>query len=309
MRNQKPILNTNEQIAHLQSKGVKFNLISVDEAKKYLELNNNYFKLRAYRKNFPKHPGGKLQGQYINLDFAMLKDLAIIDMHLRYLLLQMSLDIEHFAKVRLLKAIENNNNDGYSIVIDYIDSLSPQRKRILQEELARNQNNPYCGGIISKYNGCYPIWAFIEIITFGTLIHLYDFCITKLCLKKMKSDYYLLSTIRELRNAAAHNNCFIYDMSANDAQHKPDPKMLMALKNIPTTTKQKRFKNERTRQIITLLYTHKTFVSSHGVFSARKEALNKLIKRIFHHIDYYADNKMIISNFNFLKNVVDILYP
>ena len=83
----------------------------------------------------------------------------------------------------------------------------------------------------------------------------------------------------------------------------------MALKNITTTTIQKRFKNERTRQIITLLYTHKTFVSSQGVFSARKEALNKLIERIFHHIDYYADNKMILSNFNFLKNVVDILYP
>ena len=51
MKNLKPILNTANQIVHLQSKGVKFNLISVDEAKKYLELNNNYFKLRAYRKN------------------------------------------------------------------------------------------------------------------------------------------------------------------------------------------------------------------------------------------------------------------
>lgn len=36
--------------------------------------NNNYFKLRAYRKNFEKYVGGAKNGQYINLDFAMLKD-------------------------------------------------------------------------------------------------------------------------------------------------------------------------------------------------------------------------------------------
>ena len=94
----KPILDTDGQIAHLQAKGVKFEKMSVEDAKQYLTKNNNYFKLRAYRKNFPKHPGGDFEGQYIDLDFAMLKDLAIIDMRLRYVLIHLALDIEHFAK-------------------------------------------------------------------------------------------------------------------------------------------------------------------------------------------------------------------
>ena len=101
-KNAKPILNSQEQIDHLINKGVVFDLISTEEAKLYLDKNNNYFKLRAYRKNFPKHPDGSNKDKYINLDFAMLKDLAIIDMRLRYVLLHMALDIEHFSKVKLL---------------------------------------------------------------------------------------------------------------------------------------------------------------------------------------------------------------
>lgn len=64
----KPKLSTEGQIEHLQSKGVKFEKISVEEAKAYLQANNNYFKLRAYRKNFPKHPDGERKGQYIRVN-------------------------------------------------------------------------------------------------------------------------------------------------------------------------------------------------------------------------------------------------
>lgn len=70
-RESKPLLDTDGQICHLISKGVKFEIITVEDARTYLANNNNYFKIRAYRKNFPKHPDGTLKGKYINLDFAM----------------------------------------------------------------------------------------------------------------------------------------------------------------------------------------------------------------------------------------------
>lgn len=311
----KPMLDTEGQIKHLQSKGVQFNRITVEEATAYLQENNNYFKLRAYRKNFPKHPDGALEGQYINLDFAFLKDLSIIDMRMRYTFLQMALDIEHFAKVNLLRVIEESDEDGYTIVEEYFDSLitgddekGTKRHGSLMSELSRNKKNPYCGGIIEKYDGCYPVWAFIEIISFGTFIHFYGFCSDHLQNKHLKDRYYLLFTIKELRNATAHSNCLIHDMGAKDSTYKPNFSVLRALSGISKTTRDNRLKNERMRQIITLLYAYTVFVTSKGVRKHTKENLAVLVSRMYREIDYYSDNDNILATFAFFKKAVDILY-
>ena len=79
MKSQKPKLSVDEQIKHLQDKGIQFNEITIEEAKSYLTENNNFFKLSANRKNYPKYQGGANDGKYFDLDFAYLKDLAIID--------------------------------------------------------------------------------------------------------------------------------------------------------------------------------------------------------------------------------------
>ena len=102
----KPKLSLDEQIEHLKDKGILFNIMDESDAKKYLEQNNNYFKLTAYRKNYNKHPDGKYKGKYINLEFAYLVDMAIIDMRLRYQIVHMALDIEHHAKLQLLRKLD-----------------------------------------------------------------------------------------------------------------------------------------------------------------------------------------------------------
>ena len=314
-REEKPMLDTDGQIKHLQSKGVQFNIITVEEAITYLRENNNYFKLRAYRKNFPKHPDGALKGQYINLDFALLKDLSIIDMRMRYTFMHMALDIEHFAKVRLLRIIEEKNNGGYQIVRDYFDSLKTKddidgTKRFdnLMNELNRNRDNPYCGGIISTYEGGYPVWAFVEIISFGTLIHFYGFCSDQLKNKDLKEEYFLLITIKELRNASAHSNCLIHDMGAKDSRHKPNYKMLRAISGISKAKRDNQLKNERMRQMATLLYAHTVLVSSAGVHNHTTENLNELISRMYRRIDDYYGNENILAGFEFLKKIIDILF-
>lgn len=52
---QKLIKTSNELIEHMKNKGIKFNIINEIEAKKFLENNNYYFKLAAYRKNYFKN--------------------------------------------------------------------------------------------------------------------------------------------------------------------------------------------------------------------------------------------------------------
>ena len=314
-KEEKPMLDTDGQIRHLQSKGIKFIKVTVGEATTYLRENNNYFKLRAYRKNFPKHPDGEHKGEYIDLDFAALKDLSIIDMRMRYTFIQMALDIEHFAKVHLLAAIENSGGDGYAIVEDYFNELKSQdaldsknRYDNLCNEINRNKGNSYCGGIIAKYNGCYPAWAFVEIASLGTLIHFYGFCADQLDDTDLKDGFFLMMTIKELRNATAHSNCLIHDMGAKDSTHKPNYGILRALNGISRATKDNQLKNERMRQIITLLYAHKIFVSSVGVHEHTKDNLDELVSRMYHHIDFYDGNENVLTSFSFFKKAVDIFF-
>ncbi len=72
-------LSVQEQINHIESKGITFNLISKDEAQNFLEEYNSYFRLKSYAKNFSKYNNSIKKGKYINLDFLYLKELSIID--------------------------------------------------------------------------------------------------------------------------------------------------------------------------------------------------------------------------------------
>ncbi len=309
----KPILTNQEQIDHLINKGVRFDLISIEEAKMYLDKNNNYFKLRAYRKNFPKHPDGPNKGKYINLDFAMLKDLAIIDMRLRYVLLHMALDIEHFSKVKILNQIETVGEDGYKIVEDYYDFLMsletdtyhPYKR--LMSELSRNEGNPYCGGIIKSYGPDYPIWAFIELIPFGEYINFYKFCANRLVNKDLENDFHLFMVIKALRNACAHNNCIInelYDKNARTLDYGIS--RTLGKHGVTKSERDSKVCNERIRQIVTLLYTHYKIVNSDGVRSHEREELESFISRAYKHIEYYDGNPKIQTTFDFLKKCIDI---
>ena len=119
----KALLTSKDLIAHMKSKGIRFEIVGEEDAQAFLENNNYYLKLASYRENYEKVSDNTKEnaGQYINLDFAYLQELSTIDMHLRYLILQMTLDIEHSLKVSLLRDIEHNEKeDGYHIIQKFI---------------------------------------------------------------------------------------------------------------------------------------------------------------------------------------------
>jgi len=304
----KPILSLDEQIEHLKQNGVKFNIMNEQAAKDYLLNNNNYFKLTAYRKNYNKHPDGYFKDKYIDLDFAYLVDLAVIDMQIRYQVVHMALDIEHYVKLKLLRKVNENSEDGYQIVQDYIGSLTDIQKSILDGEINRNINNIYCGDIINKYNSKYPIWAFIEIISFGRLVSFYDFCSKRFADKGMKDDYYRLLTCKEIRNASAHSNCILNDLKSRTSKHSTSNEVTEALTRINTISKGFRnvkMSNARIQQVITLLYVHKKLVVSEGIRSNECDKMKKVVDRMFKNNEYYNRNDVIYGTFNFLKLVVD----
>ena len=307
----KPMLDAEELINHLNEKGVKFELTSMEDAKKYLEENNNYFKLVSYRKNYLKHENGENMGKYINLDFGMLADLSIIDMRLRKTMLSIVLDLEHYAKVKLLSKVESMTKDGYTLVEEYIEDLKNKNEyQLLENELNKNIKGTYCGDLVAKYKGEYPIWVFVEIIPFGRFVKFYMFTANKLKDKEMLDEAYLLKNVRELRNACAHNNCILNNLKAGTSNYKTNYRILgeIARIGISKETRNKRMSNSRIQQIVTLLYLNKKITTSKGVLKHQTEDLQKLKARIEYHIIYYDKNNLVQSNLIFLNKIIDNWY-
>lgn len=304
----KPKLSLDGQIEHLKEKGVLFNIMDEAEARDYLGQHNNYFKLTAYRKNYDKHPAGENKDKYINLEFAYLVDIAVIDMRLRYRIVHMALDLEHHTKLQLLRKMDEYNEDGYQVVQDYIDSLDEKQRKIFDSEINRNKGNIYCGDIIAKYEVAFPIWAFIEIVPFGRLVAFYGFCADRFSDKSMKDTFYRLLTCKEIRNASAHSNCILNNLKAKTAAHSTNAAVtseLMKIKGMNTNFRKNRMSNARIQQVVTLLYTHKDMVESEGIKRSESEDLKKIMERVNKNYDYYNTNPMIKGTFDFLKLVVD----
>jgi hypothetical protein len=299
------------------SKGIKFELMSKEDAAYYLANNCNYFRLRSYRVEFSKVEEGSRKGEYANLDFKMLVDMSTIDMRLRNEMVVLALDVEHFAKVALLARIEQEGEDGYSIVADYLRSADRlgDDDRIhnrTKAEIARGKTSTYVSGLLNKYPDFdFPAWAFMEVISFGTFCHFFKFCGERFQDSKMKENFYLLMAVKNLRNACAHNNCILNYLGSDDESRKACNAVLRALGNVPGISKSQRkgrMSNSRIQQIATTLYVHKNLAST-GVVQLRAGSLHDFSSRMFKHIDYYDGTALRVkSTFSFLSNVIDAWY-
>lgn len=69
----KPLLTVEQQIGHLKSKGVTFELYSENDAAEYLSRRIYFFRLAAYRSLFEKRVGGPRDGQNIRHEHYMLR--------------------------------------------------------------------------------------------------------------------------------------------------------------------------------------------------------------------------------------------
>ena len=100
------------QIANLRNDGIVFDICNEESAKAYLSANTYLFRIKRYASNFNKHEDGK----YKNLDFALLKDLAVIDYELRMALEYLVANAEHELKVQFNNLLMSNSElDGRRI--------------------------------------------------------------------------------------------------------------------------------------------------------------------------------------------------
>ena len=310
----KPLLTAEQLIVHMKSKGITFNIICENDAKNFLQKNNYYMKLASYRENYPKYLSGSKTGQYINLDFAYLKELSTIDMHLRYLIIQMCLDLEHALKVSLLVHIENNPvEDGYELIrkfIGYTNKNGYAQNEYILKKIRNHKSSDYCRDLIEKYYPYFPVWVFVELISFGDLAYLVAFY------DELYSDTIVnnkfMNIVRDIRNAAAHSNCLINKIfdPLNPGQQIDSTisTYVKSIENISPAARTKNLKYRIVYNFIVLLYVYDTVVPDGIAKQKRHNDLKNLINtRMSAHKDYFRSNNKLTGVYKFVKKVVDNL--
>lgn len=300
----KQLLTSDELIVHMESKGISFSIDDKTKAKEFLENHNYYLKLASYRANYKKHPDGtKKAGKYINLEFAYLRELSTIDMHLRYLIIQMTLDIEHYLKVRLLNAIENNPaEDGYRLIQEFIAQDYDLRAL---KKIQTHKSSDYCKDLIEKYYPYFPAWVFVELISFGDLAHLCAFYHTKY--SETIADRILLNSVKDIRNASAHSNCLINRLTPGDnTPHNSVVDRVKAISGISENVRDKKLSNKFLYDFVCLLFAYDEIVPSAITKQKRYAELKDFFEgRMVHNKDWFSKNNVITSAYDFAKKVLD----
>lgn len=296
----------------MKSKGIKFTILTEDEAKVYLEHNTYYFKIKEYAKLFDKFSNPAFPekiGKYVNLEFAYLKDLATIDSYIRKIILRMSIDIEHYLKVKLISDFNKTNEDGYTIVKDF---LSCNPKHYEEEWNAKLHGTP-CSHLVEKYKDGFAIWNIIEVLSFGDFREFFKFFYLKyapVLYGKSHSPYdYLINPVRILRNASAHNNCLISSL----AHPYVSPEKMNTNYEINRLLGNNHFKGKTTatnlskpliHDFCVLLYLYYKVAPQEVQIYTFSELFTLFIKRIPKHKEFYQNNATLLSAYNFTRDVI-----
>lgn len=301
MSKDKPKLEFQQLIYKLKTKGIKFELTDEKQAIDSLKNKNYYYRIASYRKNFDKNEFG----QYENLDFAVLQDLASIDTYVREYLLSLSLDFEHLAKTYLMKEITYNTiENGYSI----LDEFKEKNHKGYHSTLKYFNTNSYLKDMYKKRDKI-SVWVFLEITTFGTFNSFLEFYVSKY--KDSDNGIIRISQyskyIKNIRNTCAHNNVFLINLYNYQSNYirRPSPLSKSFCNELEIDVTNANY--NKIHDMLVLFKLHKT-MASESLNKRRYYDGKKVIERINKHNSYYETNSNDLQKtFTLLNVLVDYL--
>ncbi|MDR3189926.1 MAG: Abi family protein [Lactobacillaceae bacterium] len=275
----KPKMQYMSLIEYSKNKGIKFQEISELDAINYMATKNYYFKLTSYRTNFKQ-----IDGQYQNLDFAHLIDLANIDATLRRFIITTSLNLEHALKVLLINYItQDKDEDGYQIIQDF----KSERPKPYTQTITYMSFNHYSVDFYNKHHAEPAVWVFIESMTFGALGQFVDFYSKRNNTKKLSKISRIMQYAKNLRNAAAHSNPILINLFTDrELIHHPNSMLVStaAIMNIDRSY----MSDIKIHDLVALFELTKILNSpetiNHEVVQAKR-----VLDRFDKHPEYYRD--------------------
>lgn len=297
-----------EQINLMKKKRIRFNLIAEKKAKDFIKNKTYYFKIASYSKNFDYNKDINGVEIYKDLDFAYLKELSKIDMYLRYVIMELTLDIEHSLKKWLVQNVTNDiNDDGYTIVNLFLQSNS-----IAYNHLKEHAKSVYCEELINKYIQNMPVWVYVEVATFGDFLFFIEFYCKHNNIKSI-IDKKILNQIKTLRNASAHNNCLINNI---DKLVKPNTTINIEIKNWCYKQLPKMNTNYIDRMLRKqFIYDFVGLIYAYDVLAEKKVKSKKFFRlymlfyrRIRKHKNYFNKNQRLKSAYKFVFSLIESIY-
>ena len=286
-----------ELINHLENKGVTFQQCTKGQAINFIDRNNYYYKISAFRKNFTKR-GDKYQ----NLDFEYLKDLASLDFRIRNILLNISINTEHFIKTELTRQIDNNpKEDGYDIVKKFKDFEGGKYYKITWHKFkkSRYQNDMYI-----KHRDNVPYWVLLEHMDYGCLMQFLKMYYEKYKPRSLKKAYELGDNARFIRNACAHNSVFLLNIFKDDNKLENVSASVTTLASQANLLKYKNFK--KVNDLLSLFALAKVYCSP-DVYKYQKEDIKNFLIRCQRHKEDYKKNIELTKMFVIFQKIVAIL--
>lgn len=255
-------------------------------------------------KNYEKDSSGK----YRKLDFEYLRELSVLDTHLRNTFLNLCLSIEHQLKVLLMREITvDSDEDGYTI----ISSLF-QKYPWIKTEISKKRRSASFDLKI-HYKDSMPIWVFLELCSYDWFIKLFELYFERKNPKLLNEVDHLIYASKFIRNACAHNNCMLNSMrdtyTDGGDPFTPSKELKSEVARI-TDLSQKSIRRNLSNHVIhdltaTLLLFKKICTSKKMYENVMRDIDELLSERFLRHKDYFLNNSLLAARYRFLIKIFD----
>ena len=119
------------------------------------------------------------------------------------------------------RASRLDDEDGYGIVADFMRAQQRRYRSYIERDLSSRMSagivgDVYTGRIIGHYRDAMPVWAFLEVVTFGTALAFCLFCSERWDDAVMREEHYILKGVKAVRNCCSHGSCIVNGMDGSN---------------------------------------------------------------------------------------------
>ncbi len=141
----------------------------------------------------------------------------------------------------------------------------------------------------------------MEMIAFGDLLHFYNFYYDKNRFEypRIPIPYKVLLSVKNIRNACAHNNCILNNLSDKSSKIKPQIRNFVS--DLGLSTNSPKLKCKALYEMICVLFSLKE-LSSYNVMKHNINELKSTLDDFSQkQLEIFNKNELILSTINFLK--------